>query len=179
MPCYRRGGCGPYKYLSCSDCPAFKPEYSEKPEVMSICWETGFIHIYPETFFPCTMEKFKRFLKISKLDPENDSQRRSWLTTFFHDRIHRCVSKAETLGELLEKARKEKERTQEVVKSRRLPDGTPMTKEEYQAALDRRVAARERYDNLQARFREVKRECDSFRRLYGYLLTEGAHGQEI
>lgn len=28
--CYRSGGCGPYEYLSCSDCPASKPEYLEK-----------------------------------------------------------------------------------------------------------------------------------------------------
>lgn len=28
--CYRFGGCGPYEYLSCSDCPASKLEYLER-----------------------------------------------------------------------------------------------------------------------------------------------------
>lgn len=30
MSCYRKGGCGPYEMYSCSECPASKPEYSEK-----------------------------------------------------------------------------------------------------------------------------------------------------
>lgn len=28
MPCYRSGGCGPYENLSCSVCPASRPEYN-------------------------------------------------------------------------------------------------------------------------------------------------------
>lgn len=27
MPCYHKGGCGPYEQLSCSECPASHPEY--------------------------------------------------------------------------------------------------------------------------------------------------------
>ncbi len=27
MTCYRKGGCGPYEMLSCSECPASKPSY--------------------------------------------------------------------------------------------------------------------------------------------------------
>lgn len=27
MVCYRDGGCGPYEMLSCTECPASKPEY--------------------------------------------------------------------------------------------------------------------------------------------------------
>lgn len=27
MSCYRKGGCGPYEMLSCSECPASKPTY--------------------------------------------------------------------------------------------------------------------------------------------------------
>lgn len=30
MSCYRPGGCGPYEYLSCYECPASKPEYLQK-----------------------------------------------------------------------------------------------------------------------------------------------------
>lgn len=30
MACYRSGGCGPYEMLSCSECPASKPEYLKK-----------------------------------------------------------------------------------------------------------------------------------------------------
>lgn len=29
MKCYRDGGCGPYEYLSCSECPASKQSYQE------------------------------------------------------------------------------------------------------------------------------------------------------
>ena len=28
MRCYRKGSCGPYEMLSCSECPASKPEYA-------------------------------------------------------------------------------------------------------------------------------------------------------
>lgn len=30
MKCYRNGGCGPYEYLSCGECPASKPSYLER-----------------------------------------------------------------------------------------------------------------------------------------------------
>lgn len=30
MSCYRAGGCGPYEQLSCSECPASKPEYANR-----------------------------------------------------------------------------------------------------------------------------------------------------
>ncbi len=30
MTCYRKGGCGPYEYRSCSECPASKPEYKNR-----------------------------------------------------------------------------------------------------------------------------------------------------
>lgn len=30
MKCYRKGGCGPYEQLSCSECPASKPSYIGK-----------------------------------------------------------------------------------------------------------------------------------------------------
>lgn len=30
MACYRLGGCGPYEYRSCSECPASKPSYLNK-----------------------------------------------------------------------------------------------------------------------------------------------------
>lgn len=30
MSCYRRGGCGPYEQMSCSECPASKPEYAKR-----------------------------------------------------------------------------------------------------------------------------------------------------
>lgn len=29
MNCYRNGGCGPYEMLSCSECPASKPDYQQ------------------------------------------------------------------------------------------------------------------------------------------------------
>lgn len=30
MRCYRSGGCGPYEYLSCTECPASKPSYLDR-----------------------------------------------------------------------------------------------------------------------------------------------------
>ena len=30
MACYRHGGCGPYEMMSCSECPASKPEYLQR-----------------------------------------------------------------------------------------------------------------------------------------------------
>lgn len=33
MRCYREGSCGPYEMLSCSECPASKPDYRAKKMV--------------------------------------------------------------------------------------------------------------------------------------------------
>ena len=35
MPCYRDGGCGPYEYSACSECPASKPEYARGKSLMA------------------------------------------------------------------------------------------------------------------------------------------------
>lgn len=39
MACYRNGGCGPYEHLSCSECPASKPEYLTKSAVKDVSKE--------------------------------------------------------------------------------------------------------------------------------------------
>ena len=36
MACYRNGGCGPYEMMSCSECPASKPEYCAEAPSRSI-----------------------------------------------------------------------------------------------------------------------------------------------
>lgn len=36
MACYRKGGCGPYEMLSCSECPASKPEYTLTKETLYV-----------------------------------------------------------------------------------------------------------------------------------------------
>lgn len=37
MKCYREGGCGPYEYLSCSECPASKRSYLSKEHKCEFC----------------------------------------------------------------------------------------------------------------------------------------------
>lgn len=34
MKCYKNGGCGVYEMRSCSDCPASKPEYADKADII-------------------------------------------------------------------------------------------------------------------------------------------------
>lgn len=36
MPCFREGGCGPYENLSCSECPASRPEYIKTYNIPTI-----------------------------------------------------------------------------------------------------------------------------------------------
>lgn len=36
MTCYREGGCGPYEYRACNECPASKPEYTQKDVAASV-----------------------------------------------------------------------------------------------------------------------------------------------
>ena len=35
MACYRNGGCGPYEMRSCNECPASKPEYTNRNKSVS------------------------------------------------------------------------------------------------------------------------------------------------
>lgn len=36
MMCYRKGGCGPYEMLSCWECPASKPDYLRRYDVVGV-----------------------------------------------------------------------------------------------------------------------------------------------
>ena len=56
MACYKSGGCGVYENRSCSECPASKPEYSdrEKKPIIHAHWEDMWGGKYANPRYVCS-----------------------------------------------------------------------------------------------------------------------------
>ena len=48
MSCYRNGGCGPYEQLSCTECPASRPEYAKAHDTQQQTHTISIYQFHPE-----------------------------------------------------------------------------------------------------------------------------------
>lgn len=72
----------------------------------------GEMNIHMDKFFPCSMEKFKKLLKVIALDWEHEEAIRETLKNYFQNRIPKLPDEAEALqkkaAEYREKAKEAK-----------------------------------------------------------------------
>lgn len=55
--------------------------------VLSIRWDTGHMDILLDPFFPCSMDKFKKLLKVIDLDWEHADTLKETLKVYFQEQI--------------------------------------------------------------------------------------------
>lgn len=55
--------------------------------VLLIRWETGHMNIILDTFFPCSMDRFKKLLKVVDLDWEHADTLKEKLKVYFQEQI--------------------------------------------------------------------------------------------
>lgn len=80
-----------------------------EPGVLSIRWDTGHMDILLDPFFPCSVDRFKKLLKVIDLDWEHADTLKGTLKVYFQEQIsakRKYLETADTLDELAYKTAK-------------------------------------------------------------------------
>ena len=52
-----------------------------------IKWETGYMNIHMDFFFPCSQQRFKKLLRVIALDWQHEDELKETLKIYFQNRI--------------------------------------------------------------------------------------------
>ncbi len=110
--------------------------------VLSIRWDTGFMDIRLDSFFPCEQARFKKLLKVIDLDLEHSDTLKDTLKVYFQQRIPALKEKRKKLAVDLSNAKQAVADVERLVKSRKKPVGVYLTKAELEQAKEDLKAAK-------------------------------------
>lgn len=132
---------------------------------MCIRWDTGHMEIALDQFFPSTLAKCRKLLKIIRLDWEHCDSLMEDLKVYFLDRI--LFYRTE-----MERAQKEYPRLHQrvcdlerLVKARKKPVGVYLTDQEYHQAKDDLADAKKQFKDLVSGYKKNTANLKKFRRL--------------
>ena len=106
--------------------------------VLSIRWDTGFMDIRLDSFFPCEQARFKKLLKVIDLDWEHSDTLKDTLKVYSQQRILPLKEKRKKLAVDLSNANQAVADLERLVKTRKKPE-LQQAKEDLRAAEERRV----------------------------------------
>lgn len=95
-----------------------------------IKWETGYMNIHMDFFFPCSQYRFKKLLKVIALDWQHEDELKETLKVYFQNRIADLVELRKENGKKHFDLKKQIAEKQRIINSRTRTDGSKMTKEE-------------------------------------------------
>ena len=123
--------------------------------VLSIRWDTGFMDIRLDSFFPCEQARFKKLLKVIDLDWEHSDTLKDTLKVYFQQRILPLKEKRKKLAVDLSNAKQAVADLERLVKSRKKPVGVYLTKAELEQAKEDLKAAKACRVKIDRDFRTV------------------------
>lgn len=86
---------------------------------LHITYDNGQMTIHLNQFFPCEQARFKKLLKIIKLDWEHEAELKEKLKVYFQNRIPNLPKEAEELNRKAAEYRKEAAKCKEEKKAKR------------------------------------------------------------
>ena len=110
--------------------------------ILSIRWETGYMDICMEAFFPCEMARFRKLLKVIDLDWKNCDTLKGTLKVYFQQQIPALKEQRVKLAVDLAHAKQAVADLERMVKSRKKPVGVYLTKAELERAKEDLKAAK-------------------------------------
>ena len=99
-----------------------------------IKWETGYMNIYMDFFFPCLQQRFKKLLKVIALDWQHEDELKETLKIYFQNRIADLVELQKENGKKYFDFKQKAADTQRMIQSRKHPNGVSLSKEELKRA---------------------------------------------
>jgi len=102
--------------------------------ILHIEWESGYMNICMDFFFPCSQQDFKKLLKVVDLDWRHEEELKEALKVHFQNRI---AGLTELWKENSKKYYDNKQKaadTTSLIESRKHPNGLPVSKDELKQA---------------------------------------------
>lgn len=99
-----------------------------------IKWETGYMNIHMDFFFPCSQQRFKKLLKVIALDWQREDELKETLKVYFQNRIADLVELRKENGKKYFDFKQKAADTQRMIQSRKHPNGVSLSKEELEQA---------------------------------------------
>lgn len=99
-----------------------------------IKWETGYMNIHMDFFFPCSQQRFKKLLRVIALDWQHEDELKETLKIYFQNRIADLVELRKENGKNISISSKKTADTQRMIQSRKHPNGVSLSKEELKQA---------------------------------------------
>lgn len=99
-----------------------------------IKWETGYMNIHMDFFFPCSRQQFKKLLKVIALDWQHEDELKKTLKVYFQNRIADLVELRKENGKKYFDFKQKAADTQRMIQSRKNPNGVSLSKEELKQA---------------------------------------------
>lgn len=99
-----------------------------------IKWETGYMNIHMDFFFPCSQQRFKKLLKVIALDWQHEDELKETLKVNFQNRIADLVELRKENGKKYFDFKQKAADTQRMIQSRKHPNGVSLSKEELKQA---------------------------------------------
>lgn len=99
-----------------------------------IKWETGYMNIHMDFFFPCSQQRFKKLLKVVALDWQHEDELKETLKVYFQNRIADLVELRKENGKKYFDLKQKAADTQRMIQSRKHPNGVSLSKEELEQA---------------------------------------------
>lgn len=99
-----------------------------------IKWETGYMNIHMDFFFPCLQQRFKKLLKVIALDWQHEDELKETLKVYFQNRIADLVELRKENGKKYFDFKQKAADTQRMIQSRKHPNGVSLSKEELKQA---------------------------------------------
>lgn len=97
-------------------------------------WETGHMNIHMDFFFPCNIQRFKKLLKIIKLDWQHEEELKEKLKVHFQNRISALVDLWKENSRKYYDFKQKAADTTSLIESRKHPNGLPVSKDELKQA---------------------------------------------
>lgn len=95
-----------------------------------IKWETGYMNIHMDFFFPCSQQRFKKLLKVIALDWQHEDELKETLKVYFQNRIADLMELRKENGKKYFDFKQKATDTQRMIQSRKHPNGVSLSKEE-------------------------------------------------
>ncbi|MEY8317734.1 hypothetical protein AALB19_10540 [Oscillospiraceae bacterium 50-58] len=111
-------------------------------KILYVKWDTGYLNIDMEQFFPVNLAKFKKLLKIidetrfSSNDCEQPDRLREELKLFFQEKIPACTATAKVKANEYADLKQKVHDTERLIHERKKPNGVPLTRPEYEVAQE-------------------------------------------
>ena len=99
-----------------------------------IKWETGYMNIHMDFFFPCSQQLIKKLLKVIALDWQHEDELKETLKVYFQNRIAALVELWKSNSKKYYDYRQKAADTKEQIDSGKHPNGLPLSKEEMKQA---------------------------------------------